>query len=694
MHQPGRSTRGLQSMPLVADGMLYYSGSYSQVFALDGATGEVIWSYFPKLDEDLVAAADALALQSRHRAGPRQRLRRHGRRPADRARHEDRQAGLGHQADRFQEAHGRLHRRAAVRQGQGHHRRAGRRMALAAARSSASTPTPARRYGSSSRSAAPRRPRRPGATTPGAPAAAAAGCPAPTTRRPTPSGGAPATRLRSTTGPARNGRPRAPRPGDNLYTTSVIGARSRHRQAQVLSPGAAARRLGLRQRGRRVRDARARRPEYHRAPEQGRLRLRLRPQQRKVENVWRLVQNINFVKDIDPKTGELIGRRDMAEGRTRTCARASPAASAGTAGTYNPQTGLYYKVGNEWCMDLDVVKTTPILEPMAQLNIGANFKLTNPRRRQGARPRRRARPDHRREEVGGEFPRAAAGEPAVHRPATWCSCRMRAACCAPTTPPPARSCGRTTTASATTAASSATRAGGKQYVAVMTGWGSLVGDEYAALFGGPYTSMAEGLRRARRLRAAVEPGTGTRAVGPALVLPHLSDSINRMNQFGYLSISGLALARRSPLPSMRKRPRTAKEARPPRRHLRPRRSSQSRRSIRTSAACSRRHAVGAIRAAAGLPAAVPSSPAPTRATSSSSARSSKASRPACRRSARASTMTRSEQSSPTSGPYPRRRRPRRHGPVAGLAAFCSPSPPSARSRRRRRDHSARSRRAA
>ena len=31
---------------------------------------------------------------------------------------------------------------------------------------------------------------------------------------------------------------------------------------------------------------------------------------------------------------------------------------------------------------------------------------------------------------------------------------------------------------------------GKQYIAVMTGWGSLVGDEYAALFGGPYPNMA------------------------------------------------------------------------------------------------------------------------------------------------------------------------------------------------------------
>src|SRR6266576_430690 len=39
IHVPGRSTRGLQSMPL----------------AVDGATGKVIWSYIPELDEALVA---------------------------------------------------------------------------------------------------------------------------------------------------------------------------------------------------------------------------------------------------------------------------------------------------------------------------------------------------------------------------------------------------------------------------------------------------------------------------------------------------------------------------------------------------------------------------------------------------------------------------------------------------------------
>ena len=55
IHVPGHATRGLQTMPLVADGVLYYTGSYSRVFALDGATGKQLWSYTPELDEALVA---------------------------------------------------------------------------------------------------------------------------------------------------------------------------------------------------------------------------------------------------------------------------------------------------------------------------------------------------------------------------------------------------------------------------------------------------------------------------------------------------------------------------------------------------------------------------------------------------------------------------------------------------------------
>ena len=54
-HIPGHSTKGLQSMPLVADGVLYYTGSYSRTFALDGATGKLIWSFLPELDDATVS---------------------------------------------------------------------------------------------------------------------------------------------------------------------------------------------------------------------------------------------------------------------------------------------------------------------------------------------------------------------------------------------------------------------------------------------------------------------------------------------------------------------------------------------------------------------------------------------------------------------------------------------------------------
>ena len=176
----------------------------------------------------------------------------------------------------------------------------------------------------------------------------------------------------------------------------------------------------------------------------------------KVENVWRLVKNINFVKDIDPKTGELIGRRDLSLGKVDP--PLCPAIAGGiswNSGAYSPKTGLYYKIGQEWCMELTVQKTTPILEPMAQLNIGADFKLIAPPDGP-ARGHLAARdPVTRRQEVGGHLQAAAARQRARHRGQSG----VRAGCrgvCTPTTRKPARSCGRTTTARATMAASSAT----------------------------------------------------------------------------------------------------------------------------------------------------------------------------------------------------------------------------------------------
>ena len=132
-----------------------------------------------------------------------------------------------------------------------------------------------------------------------------------------------------------------------------------------------------------------------------------------VQNVWRVVKNINFVQDIKPD-GTLVGRRDLTEGAHKDLCPFIAGGVSWNAGTYNPKTGLYYKVGNEWCMDLTVTKTTPILEPMAQLNIGANFSLVNPpgEKAHGHVAAHDPLTGAKKWEV--RLPRAAPGQPAVH----------------------------------------------------------------------------------------------------------------------------------------------------------------------------------------------------------------------------------------------------------------------------------------
>ena len=50
VHQPGAIVQGLESTPLVVDGVMFYIASYNRVFALDAATGKELWHFYPKLD--------------------------------------------------------------------------------------------------------------------------------------------------------------------------------------------------------------------------------------------------------------------------------------------------------------------------------------------------------------------------------------------------------------------------------------------------------------------------------------------------------------------------------------------------------------------------------------------------------------------------------------------------------------------
>ena len=209
----------------------------------------------------------------------------------------------------------------------------------------------------------------------------------------------------------------------------------------------------------------------------------------KVQNVWPLIHAYNFVKSIDPKTGELIGRRDFTAGKAAE--PLCPAIDGGVSwnsGSYSPKTGLYYKVGNEWCIALEVVKTTPVTEPVTQLNIGANFHEVPP--------------------PGGEIYGHLDARDPITGEKKW---EVRF----PQPPlssvlstggnlvflPDAR--GVVHAYNAETGGELwnhsdglghvggiiSYTAGGKQYVAVTVGFGSLVGDGYGKLFGEPFTSM-------------------------------------------------------------------------------------------------------------------------------------------------------------------------------------------------------------
>jgi len=53
--QPGETRMGLHSTPIVIDGAMYFSSNPSTVWKLDAATGKRLWAYEPQMDEAIVS---------------------------------------------------------------------------------------------------------------------------------------------------------------------------------------------------------------------------------------------------------------------------------------------------------------------------------------------------------------------------------------------------------------------------------------------------------------------------------------------------------------------------------------------------------------------------------------------------------------------------------------------------------------
>jgi PQQ-dependent dehydrogenase (methanol/ethanol family) len=503
-HAAARSVRGLQSMPLVADGSLYYSGSFDQVWALDGATGEVRWYYKQNLNEEVVSKQThspfnrgiALGWGNVYIGTSDGKLvaidMATGKQAWETKLIDSEKLTVGFSGAPL------LVKDKVIIGGQGGEwpvrgalfgvdAKSGKQLwRFDTVGGNEGNGDARNTWGNDSWKTGGG-----GAWMPG-------GYDVETdtvywgTANPNP--------LFDWAGP--EWKTSGPRPGDNLYTSSVIGLdpdsgrlKSYYQELphDVWDFDSAVGEFVLLER-----DGK----KYVVHPNKG-GHIFVYNRSLKLENVWQSVKNVNFVTRIDPKTGELIGRRDMPAGKHSSVCPSTGGGFSWNSGTYNPMTGLYYKINNEWCMDVEVVKTTPILEPTAQLNIGAITKLVAP-----AGDKIYGHVDAR-DPINGEkkweiyFP-----EPPLASLLSTAGNLLFV--------PDARGIlhaydvrdGRElwsyNDGQGHNGGIISYRARGHQYIAVMTGWGGLVGDRYAPNFDGIYLQMPKdsGVLKAFALVAA------------------------------------------------------------------------------------------------------------------------------------------------------------------------------------------------
>jgi alcohol dehydrogenase (cytochrome c) len=79
----------------------------------------------------------------------------------------------------------------------------------------------------------------------------------------------------------------------------------------------------------------------------------------KLHNVWEFAENINWVEKIDPKTGELIGRVNIKGGEEKTFCPYLLGARSWNHSAYNPESGLWYSNAQEACNTVTSGPTDP-----------------------------------------------------------------------------------------------------------------------------------------------------------------------------------------------------------------------------------------------------------------------------------------------------------------------------------------------
>jgi hypothetical protein len=161
-------------------------------------------------------------------------------------------------------------------------------------------------------------------------------------------------------------------------------------------------------------------------------------------------------------------------------------------------------------MDLTVKKTTPIVEPMAQLNIGADFSLVSPpdgkvRGYVSARPAPAPR-------MGGRVPETTAREPHDHRRQSVVRARPRGWLRALDATNGKELWKHNNSQGHNGGIISYKGKDGRQYVAVETGWGGLAGDDFMPRSSARRTTASRRFRCAGGVPPAVMPPMPSRRI--------------------------------------------------------------------------------------------------------------------------------------------------------------------------------------
>jgi PQQ-dependent dehydrogenase (methanol/ethanol family) len=94
-------------------------------------------------------------------------------------------------------------------------------------------------------------------------------------------------------------------------------------------------------------------------------------------NAWPNVKHFNWIEKIGPN-GELIGRNEPIMGKKILSCPAIGGGRSWNPASYSPRTGWWYSTGIEWCQEVEPTKTERVLTPRAQPYFGGDFTLKHP----------------------------------------------------------------------------------------------------------------------------------------------------------------------------------------------------------------------------------------------------------------------------------------------------------------------------